>query len=470
MKLRTLSLTVSLGLLGACTLGPDYTRPVLGLNPAYRGETPADASARNVSDIAWSEQFRDPELSALLRLAVAGNLDLQIALTRIEAAQAQNAIARSLYLPTLSGGLSTSPNPGANGGSSYSLGAILSWELDIFGKLRRGNEAARAELLASEDGARAVMSSLVATTAGTWLNLRELDRELVITEANVRIQQDSLDLVRAMMRSGVASGAEEQQAIVQLANTEAQVPRLRQAILSTENALILLLGGQPGPIKRNTAAPQPQTPALPAAGLPSELLERRPDVRAAEHQLEAATARIGVAVANRFPVPTIGLGGFFGLVGIDLGDTFSNDGATQEVTSWGPNASLPLVDWGRGSNTVRGARAEAGIAALYYRATVLNALREVSDSMNATQNISAEIAQYAISTQAARKNLYLQRIRFKAGVNSYFEMLDAQRQLFSSELAEARAQRDLLLAHVDLYRALGGGWSDEALIRGQTEE
>jgi multidrug efflux system outer membrane protein len=470
MIAKRTSLAVTAVLLSACTLGPDYTRPNLGLNPAYRSEALATAQARSVSDIAWSEQFQDAELSALLRLVVAHNLDLQIALTRIEAARAQNAIAKSLYLPTLSGSLSTNPNAGGGGDNSYSFGAILNWELDIFGKLRRGNQAARAELLASEDGARAVMSSLVAATAGTWLNLRELDQELAITQANVMIQQDSLGLVRSLMRSGVASGAEEQQAIVQLANTQAQVPRLRQAILATENALSLLLGGQPGPIKRHVAAPLPQTPALPKAGLPSELLERRPDVRAAEHQLEAATARIGVAVANRFPVPTIGLDGFFGLVGVDLGDTLGNNGVTRDITSWGPYASLPLVDWGRGSNRVLGARADAGIAALHYRATVLNALREVSDSMNATQYISAEIEQYAISTEAARRNLYLQRMRFKAGVNSYFEMLDAQRQLFASELAQVRAQRDLLLAHVDLYRALGGGWSDDALIRGQSEE
>ncbi|WP_297800270.1 efflux transporter outer membrane subunit [Arenimonas sp. GDDSR-1] len=381
MKLRTLTLAISISLLGACALGPEYTRPDLALDPSYRGAALAEAQSRSITDIAWSEQFQDPELSAVLRMAVQRNLDLQIALTRIEAARAQSAIAKSQVLPTLSAGLSTSPSGSAASDNSYSLGAVLNWELDIFGKLRRSNQAARAELLASEDGARAVMSTLVATTASTWLNLRELDQELVITRANIKSQEESLALVRALLRGGVASGAEEQQAIAQLAGTRMQLPKIEQAIIATENALSLLLGGQPGPILRNAEGAMPQVPALPKAGLPSELLERRPDLRASEHALEAATARIGVAIANRFPVPTIGLGGFFGLVGIDLGDTLSNDGVTQSVTSWGPNASLPLVDWGRGVNGVRGARANAEIAALNYRATVLNALREVSNAL-----------------------------------------------------------------------------------------
>jgi multidrug efflux system outer membrane protein len=313
------------------------------------------------------------------------------------------------------------------------------------------------------------MSTLVATTATTWLNLRELDQELAITRANIKSQEESLALVRTLLRGGVASGAEEQQAIAQLAGTRMQLPKIEQAIIATENALSLLLGGQPGPILRNADGSLPQVPVLPKTGLPSELLERRPDVRASEHALEAATARIGVAIANRFPVPTIGLGGFFGLVGIDLGDTLSNDGVTQSVTSWGPNASLSLVDWGRGVNGVRGARANAEITALNYRATVLNALREVSNALTATEKVQAVIVQSEIRAQASRENTRLQRMRYKAGVNSYLEVLDAESRQYSAELEVARARRDLLLAHVDLYRALGGGWSDEALKRGPVE-
>lgn len=463
MNTRRLSAALSIALLGGCMLGPDYSRPDLGLTASYRGETAAAAQARSVSDIAWSELFQDPELTAILQRAVERNLDLKIALARIEAARAQNGIARSFYLPTVSGSLSTSPNVGGGSDNSYSLGAVLNWELDIFGKVRRENQATLAELLATEDGARAVMSSLVATTTVTWLNLRALDHELAITKANIVSQEESLALVRSLIKGGVANGADEQQAIAQLAFTRSRKPQIEQAIVATENALSLLLDTAPGPIQRDAAAPLPTVPALPAAGLPSELLARRPDISAAEQLLVAATARIGVAIANRFPVPTIGLNGFLGLVGIDLADTLSNDGATQSVTSWGPEMVLPLIDWGRANNRVRGARANAEIAALNYRALVLNALREVSDALTATGKVAEVIEQNAIRTQAGLENTRLQRMRFKAGVNSYLEVLDAERQQYNAQLDLVRSQRDLLIAHVDLYRALGGGWSDQAL-------
>jgi multidrug efflux system outer membrane protein len=307
------------------------------------------------------------------------------------------------------------------------------------------------------------MSALVAATATSYLSLRGLDQERAITLANIASQEDSLDLVRSLLRGGVATGAEEQQAIAQLAGTRARLPQIEQAIVANENELNLLLGGQPGPIQRSDQAALPQAPAIPELGLPSELLDRRPDVRAAENTLAAATARVGVAIANRFPIPTIGLGGFFGLVGIDLGDTLGNNGDTQDITSWGPNASLPLIDWGRGSANVNAARAQAQIAAINYRATTLNALREVSNAFSSIDKLRKVIAQNTIRAQAEAENLRLQRMRYKSGVNSYLEVLDAERQLYAAQLDVARSSRDHLLAHVDLYRALGGGWSDAAI-------
>lgn len=469
MIIKKLSLAVSIALLSACTLGPNYTRPNLELNSQYRAEALANAQTRSVSDIAWSELFQDPELTHLLRLTVERNLDLQIALYRIEAARAQNGIAKSFYLPTVSGSLSTSPNSSTTSDNVYSLGGIVNWELDIFGKIRRENEAVTAEYLATENGARAVMSSLVAITTSTWLTLRELDLELSITKANIQSQEQSLELVRTLLKGGVVNGADEQQAIAQLAFTRSRLPQIEQAIFATENALNVILGNQPGPIARNSSAPLPIAPALPNTGLPSELLERRPDIKVAEQVLVAATARIGVAIANRFPVPTIGLGGFFGLVGINLGDTLSNDGTTQNVTSWGPSLVLPLIDWGRANNRVRSARASAEIAALTYRSTVLNALREVSNALNATQKVQEVIKQNTIRSNADEENTRLQNMRYKAGINSYLEVLDAQRQQYNSQLDVVRSQRDLLIAHVDLYRALGGGWSDVAMKKATPE-
>lgn len=463
MIVRKLSLVISITLLSACALGPNYTRPNLELHTKYRAEALANAQLRSIDTIAWSALFQDPELTTLLQIAVERNLDLQIALYRIDAARAQNGIAKSLYLPTVNGSLSTAPNSSTVSDNVYSLGGVVNWELDIFGKTRRENEAVHAELLATEDGARAVMSSLVATTTTTWLNLRGLDHELLITKANIQSQEESLALIKKLLKGGVVNGADEQQAIAQLAFTRSRQPQIEQAIFATENALNLLLGGQPGPIIRDANASMPQTPAMPNTGLPSELLERRPDVHAAEEVLVAATARIGVAIANRFPVPTIGLNGFFGLVGINLGDTFSNDGATQSITSWGPSMVLPLIDWGRANNRVRGARANAEIAALNYRSTVFNAMREVSNALIATQKLQKVIEQNTIRANADVENKRLQNMRYKAGVNSYLEVLDAQRQQYNSQLDVVRSQRDLLIAHVDLYRALGGGWSDEAM-------
>lgn len=462
MKRKSLALLLSSLLLGACALGPEYARPDLGLNENYANAVSPE-QARLMADIGWAELFQDAEMSAVIRLAVANNLDLKLASTRIEIFQAQSTAARSAYFPTVLGDFGTSPGSPAVSDNSYSLGAVLSWELDFFGKLRRGNEAARAELLASEDAARALMSTLVAATSSTYLSLRELDQERAITLANIANQEGSLELVRSLLGGGVASGAEEQQAIAQLANTRARLPQIEQAIVATENELNLLLGGQPGPITRSAQANLPQAPAIPGLGLPSDLLDRRPDVRAAEHALAAATARVGVAIANRFPIPTIGLGGFFGLVGIDLGDTLGNSGDTQDITSWGPNASLPLIDWGRGAANESAARAQAQIAAISYRSTTLNALREVSNSFSSITKLRAVIEQNHIREQAEVENLRLQRMRYKSGVNSYLEVLDAERQVYAAQIDLARASRDHLIAHVDLYRALGGGWSDAAI-------
>jgi multidrug efflux system outer membrane protein len=459
---NTLALALTSALLSGCALGPEYARPDLGLNEHYAFAVSPE-QARAMADIHWAELFQDAEISSVIRMAVARNLDLKLALTRIEVFQAQSRVTRSLYFPSVLGDLGTSPGSPAVSDNSYSLGAILSWELDFFGKLRRSNEAARADLLASEAAARALMSTLVAATTTTYLSLRELDQEYAITLDNIASQEGSLELVRSLLRGGVASGAEEQQAIAQLATTRARLPQIAQAIVATENELNLLLGGQPGQIKRSAQSSLPQAPAVPDLGLPSELLERRPDVRAAEHALEAATARVGVAIANRFPIPTIGIGGFFGLVGIDLGDTLGNSGDTQDITSWGPNASLPLIDWGRGTANVDAARAQAQIAAISYRSTTLNALREVSNSFSSIAKLRAVIEQNEIRVRAEVENLRLQRMRFRSGVSSYLEVLDAERQVYAAQIDQVRVRRDHLIAHVDLYRALGGGWSEVAI-------
>ncbi|HEY5805362.1 MAG TPA: efflux transporter outer membrane subunit [Lysobacter sp.] len=465
MRAAALLIGVCVALTG-CMLGPNYSRPELELPVQYRAPL-TQAEARSIADVAWFDLFRDPELSALIREAIDNNLDLRQALSRVEQARANAAYARGSLGPDIRGTLSSSPSSGSgNHDTVYSAGLSLIWEIDLFGKLRRGSEAARANLLATEDAARGVMATLVTQVASSWLSLRELDEERAIIERTITAQEESLKLIRAQMRSGVASGAEEQQAIAQLATTRAQLPFTEQQILATENQLAQLLGRYPQSIGRDSAMANgglPDAPAIPT-GLPTELLERRPDVRLAENQLHAATARVGVAVANRFPFPTIGLSALFGRNAVDLSDLGSSNRSIS-VNSWGPYVDLPIIDFGRAGANVDLARAQTDEAAHTYRQTVLQALVEVSSNVSLYEKSASIISDNEESTAANRENLRLQRLRYKAGVNSYLEVLDAERQLLSSEINLARARLSRLTAYIDVYRALGGGWSDEELLR-----
>jgi multidrug efflux system outer membrane protein len=267
------------------------------------------------------------------------------------------------------------------------------------------------------------------------------------------------------MRNGVASGAEQQQAIGQLANTRAQLPGALQRLAQTENFLQFLLGNPPEEVGRSQPPTAVAVPPDIPVGLPAQLLERRPDVRALENNLHAATAQIGVAEASRFPYLTIGLTSFFGLVSPELARVVDNDDPSQEVFTVGPSLDMPIFQSGRGTATVEAARAVQRQAELAYRSGVLQALREVADSLVATEQVRDFIAQNVIRTGAAAETLRLQRMRYRAGVISYIEILDAERQLFAAQIDLERARLSQLQSYVDLYRALGGGWSDEDLAR-----
>lgn len=447
----------------ACTIGPSYERPDMVTPPAEYRAVAAVQTEKSVADVAWAELFNDPELTEVIRQALSGNLDLANAVARVEEFRARQRVERSAFGPQIRAVASTSPNPQSDEDSSYSAGLSLNWELDLFGRIRRSNEAARAQLFASEDNARAVMSSLVASVATTWFQLRELDAEVGIIRETIQTQEASLALVQALMRNGVASGAEEQQAIGQLATTRAQLPLALQQRTQIENFLQFLLGNPPDEIKRN---PQPSFVVVPPdipVGLPAQLLERRPDVRALENNLHAATALIGVAQASRFPYLTIALTSFLGVVSPELSRLVDGDSPSQDVLSIGPSADMPVFQSGRGSANVAAARAVQRQAALAYRAGVLQALREVADSLAATGQVRELIDQNNVRTNAAAEALRLQRMRYRAGVISYIEVLDAERQLFSAQIDLARAKLSQLQSYVDLYRALGGGWSDEEI-------
>jgi multidrug efflux system outer membrane protein len=307
---QSLVAAIALALPG-CAIGPDYARPELPAPPEYRGVL-APQEAQSFADLAWADVFSDPELKSVIEMAVANNLDLKIAVARVEEFRGRARVSRSYLGPEIRGVGGTSPNSFSDEDSSYSLGLSLSWEIDLFGRLRRSDEAARAQLLATEDIARGVMNSLVASVATTWFNLRELDEEVAIIERTIVIQEESLALVRSLKRNGVASGTEEQQALSQLAATRAQLPLAQQRLVQTENLLRFLVGGVPGSVQRAQPPAAFPVPAEIPVGLPAQLLSRRPDLRQLENELHAATANVGVAEANRFPYLSIGSHRFSG--------------------------------------------------------------------------------------------------------------------------------------------------------------
>jgi len=451
----------------ACTLGPDYERPVVTPPAAYRGVLGPEEAA-SVADLPWVERFGDPELQALIGQAINENLDLRLALARIDEFRARAAAAKADLGPTLSGVAGAQPRNRISADDSwlrsiYSLGLAFTWEIDIFGRLRRASEAAQADLLATEDGARAVMTSLVGDVASSWFELRVVDDLIAITQRNVTLQQQSLDLTRLRVQGGVAAGIDEQQALSQLAATRAELPSLEQQAQQIENRLSVLLGRPPGAIARpQTPLTTTVAPDIPV-GLPSQLLERRPDIRQAERQLAAATARIGVAMGRAFPFPRIGLTAFFGSLSTMLSEVFN--GEESGVFSWGPTVDWTLVDSGRGNANIDVAKAQVEQAVIVYRRTILVALREVADTLVQLQKIRERIAEQEIQVGAARETVRLSDIRYRGGVTDFLEVLDAQRVLFAAETALARSRQAELIASVQLYRALGGGWSDEELAR-----
>ena len=470
---RPLACLAALGLLSACAAGPNYKRPDVNVPAKYRGQA-EPPEARSLADLPWWELYKDPALTGLIRTALAQNLDLKLAVARVEEARARARAANADFFPTAGGTLSTSPQPGSAAavpgsvpgtvdfqylpsGSSYSGGASLSWELDFFGRVRRSSQAARADLLASEEGRRAAVSSLVSQVASTYFQLRILDAQREITLRTIESEEASLKLVRAQMRGGVASATEEQQALGQLASVRAQLPVIDQQIAQAENQLSVLLGQNPGLIDRSREAEEALVPPDIPEGLPSQLLERRPDIRQAEEQLAAATARIGVAKAQTFPFPKILLTALAGAVSSSLSELLKGNGAS--FNSWGPGVTWPLLDL-KGRANVGVAEAQAKQAALTYRSAILTSLREVADSLSNLQTVRAQIEAEGVRVKAGGEYARLTNLRYQGGVSSYLEVLDAQRQFYSAQIDYQSARLTQLQGLVQLYKALGGGWSE----------
>jgi len=465
---RLATVLVVVGLLSGCTVGPNYRRPEVIVPADWRN---APEQRDSLGDLGWWGIFQDPALHELLSTAVVANRDVQVAVARVLESRAQLGVARAAQFPQVNAGASyqyTRPNsensPFLNGsrgrspftGDDFETSVDLAFELDLWGRLRRATEAARAELLAREENRRAVLITLVSDVARTYFDLLELDQELEIARRTLQTREESLQLQRRRFQQGLSTQLDVDRADAEAAVAAATVPDLERRIAQNENALSVLLGRNPGPIARGTPLDGQRLPPAVPAGLPSALLERRPDIRQAEQTLVAANARIGVAKAEYFPKIT--LTGVLGVESVSLSDLFTGG---SRFWSIGPAMTVPLFTAGRIKNTVKGFEARQQQAALQYLQTIQQAFREVEDALVSHRKVRDIRAERERRVTANRRALSMVTLRYDRGLSTQLEVLDIQRELFSAELEFASATRDQLTAVVQLYRALGGGWQSQ---------
>jgi len=463
------ALALTTMVVGACApVGPNYKRPELAPPTTYRG-APA-AGAESLADMPWWQVFDDPELQGLLRDAVANNLDLRLAVSRVQEARAIAGVAKSFLYPdiSLSAGYTgnqasrNSQPPGAtpDGDRTYnntSVVANLSWEADLFGRLRRNNEAAFARYLATEEGRRAVLVTLVSDVASAYFLLQEFDLQLEIARRTLILNNQTVVFYTDRLNGGVSNRLELDQAKANRALTAAAIPELERQIAIVEHATSVLAGRAPGAIVRApTLRDRPGPPVVPV-GVPASLLERRPDVMQAERELVAANADVGAAKALFYP--TISLTGALGTVSGDLGDLLKGDSLIWSV---GAGLFQPLFNAGRIKRNFEAAQARFDQAVLVYQRSALNAYREVADALITSQKLAEIRAYQEEGVLALRDAGELSRLRYDQGLSSYLEVLIADQELFQLELQLARTRGGQSRVVAQLYRALGGGWQPEA--------
>lgn len=449
-------------LLAGCTVGPNYRRPDYPVPPAYRGQAPdAAVAARSLGDLGWWEIFQDETLRDLIDTALAENYDVRVAAARVLDARARLTITRSSQVPTVSADGSAAynrtlgtPPPGTPRETFSSTATLdLSFEIDLWGRLRRATEAARAQLLATEEARHTVLRTLVSDVASAYFQLCELDLELQIARRTLAGRRDSLRLVTLREEGGVATLFEVRQAETLVTGAAQVIPDTERRIEQVENSIAVLLGRHPGPVRRGRALMQQiALPAVPA-GLPSTLLERRPDIRQAEQLLVAANAEIGAARALFFPQIT--LTGFAGVNASLVDGTLFGPLGVFAAT---PSVTLPIFNAGRIRAGVESAEARQQAAGLLYQQTIQQAFREVADALVEHRKRQELRAHQESLVASLRDAVRVADIRYKGGVSQYLEVLDSESRLFTAELQLAQTQRDELLAIVQLYRALGGGW------------
>ena len=443
-------------LLGGCMVGPDYQRPALDMPSSFREPAPIDDTFAN---LPWWGLFADPALDALIEEALANNRDLGVALARIEEAAAILSVVRANQFPFFdiqAGAGRTSTSEDVLGGgvtdNSFSLGGVASFEVDLWGKLRRATEAARADLLSTEATARNVTISLIASVAISYFQLLDLENRHGIAVRTLASREDSLGIIRERYGKGTVPELDVNQAEIEAADAQASVAAFERAVRETENALSVLVGSRPRVIARGSQLAAQRVPVEVPAGLPLSLLERRPDILAAE------TARIGIARAQR--LPSLSLTGSFGYASRDLSDLVDSGNESWNLLA---NLFAPIFNAGQLRAVEETQRQRAEQARLGYEQAVLDGLRDVEDSLTRVRTSRNEHLARQRQLAAARNAARLSRARYDGGLVSYLEVLDSERSLFQAELLESQTRQQQLSAVVSLYRALGGGWlADEA--------
>lgn len=462
--MRGVILAVFSLLLSACAVGPDYTRPDV-LKPETFRMAETEAEEQSIANLPWWELLQDEELRKLIRIALEENKDLKRAAATIEEYEAKLLIARMDFAPQLSQNVVT-PMFGRRGGFlfpgfptpfNYYIQGNLAWELDIWGRIRRSNEAARGDLLAKSENRRAVVLELVSGVAQAYFDLLQFDMQLDIARRTLQAWDESVRIARARLRQGIIAKLDADQFEAERANAAARAAELERQMVQKENQLSVLLGRNPASIPRGRKLTEQAMPPQVPAGLPSALLQRRPDIMQAEQELAAATARIGMAKADRFP--KLSITGILGIANPKLSQLFSPGGDFGVV---GPGLAGPLLNAQILGFQQRAAEAQARQAVAQYEQTIIVAFKEVEDSLVAVKTARDQRDAQAEQVASLRSALHLANLRYKGGLANYLDVLIAQRNLFDAELALTGTHRLHLVSIVQLYKALGGGWPPTA--------
>lgn len=463
ISMRRLALMLSSTLLAACAVGPDFTRPDATTPDAFRMAEPG-GDAASIANTPWWELLKDQELQKLIRTALDENKDLKRAASAVEEFQARLFIAKTDFIPQMNvtanaplfGRKTNFLFPGFPNPFNYYLQGNLSWELDIWGRIRRSNEAARGDLLAREENRRAIVLQLVSGVAEAYFDLLQFDMQLDIARRTLKSWEESVRIAQARLRQGMISKLDADQFEAERANAAAKAAEFERQKVQKENQLSVLLGRNPGAIARGHSLTEQVMPPDVPPGLPSELLQRRPDILQAEQDLAAATARIGMAKADRFP--KLSITGILGVASPHLSRLVANETAFGVA---GPGLAGPLLNAQILGFQQKAAEAQARQAVAQYEQSVLVAFKEVEDSLVAVRTVREQRTAQLQQVDALRSALSLANLRYKGGLANYLDVLIAQRNLFEAELALMGTHRLHLVSIVQLYKALGGGWTPE---------